>query len=197
MDIDIDLQTTFDPLQHFSHVVRASMVQEQELKKHPAGVYFQKIPTDKITGLAAIPYDYAEQLGYIKFDFLHLSVLDYFDNKQQVRELIDKEPNWELLKSPSVVQKLFQIHRHFDIVNRIEPQSTEQLADTIALIRPSKRNLLDHYIKQKNDPQKLAEVRQLLYQKPTDGKYYFKKGHAVSYALTIVLQLHLIQNEIM
>ena len=186
MDIDIDFQTTFDPLDIFDDAIRASMVNNSELKKHPAGIYFQNIPTDKITNLAAIPYDKAEELGYIKIDFLHISLLDHFKSKKEIRELIKIEPKWELLEIQENVEKLFQIHRHFDIVYQIKPKSVEDLADCIALIRPGKRYLLNFYLQNKK------EARKELYKKPEDNKYYFKRSHALAYAFNIVLQLHLI-----
>lgn len=189
-DIDIDLKTDFDPKKYFPEITIASRVQDNQLKKHNAGVYFQNIAKDHITGLAAIPYDQAEQQGYFKIDFLHLSILDYFDNKQQIRALLECDPDWELLQDQSVVEKLFQIHNHFDIVYTIKPRSVIELADCIALIRPGKRPLVDNYIKNKK------QTRKLLYTHPDDNKYYFKKGHAISYALTIVLQLHLIKGKI-
>lgn len=190
MDVDIDLKTNFDPIQYFPEAIRASMVKNNELVKHPAGVYFQSIPVDSVTDLAAIPYNKAEEIGYFKVDFLHLSTLDYFDNKQQIRTLIKKEPDWSLLQDPSVVAKLFQIHRHYKLLIEVKPKSVQELADCIALIRPGKRHLLQAYIKSRDT------VRPELYRKPDEG-YYFKKSHAIAYAMTIVLQLHLVKAKIM
>lgn len=190
MDVDIDLPTTFDPLDHFD-AIRASMVKGGQLAKHPAGVYFQNIPQDHVTKLAAIPFKEAEDMDYFKIDFLHLSFLDKFNNKDEIRQLLKIEPDWSLLESQDIVERLFQIHKHFDIVHQIHPTSVVTLADTIALIRPAKRQLLHNYIKQPD------KVRKFLYTKPDDGKYYFKKSHAIAYALTIVLQLHLISGDLM
>jgi len=186
MDIDIDFPTTFDPLEHFK-ATRASMVKDGEIKKHPVGVYFQRISPDKVSGLAAIPYEEAEEIGYLKIDFLHLSLLDVFESKEEIRQLLKVEPDWLLLQSPDVVRRLFQVHQHFEIVAKVRPTSVQELADCIALIRPAKRGLLEPYLKNKN------EVRPHLYAKPEDGKYYFKRGHAIAYAFNIVLQLHLIK----
>lgn len=186
MDVDIDFRTDFDPLTYFKEAIRASMVKDGELVKHPAGAYFQPIPVDPITNLAAIPYDKAEEVGYFKIDFLHLSMLDYFDDKQQIRVLIKKEPDWLLLQSPDVVAKLFQVRRHYTLLAKVKPKSVQELADCIALIRPGKRHLVDAYRKDPN------AVRKELYRKPDEG-YYFKKSHAIAYSLTIVLQLHLVK----
>lgn len=191
MDIDIDLKTDFDPLDIFHEATRASMVKNKQLVKHNVGVYFQSIPVDSLTGLAAIPYDQAPQLGYFKFDFLHLSLLDVFQTKDEIRELIKTDPDWSLLMRPDVVSKLFQIGKQYDLITLVKPKSIEDLADVIALMRPGKRHLVDAYLKAKQ------LVREELYRKPDDDKYYFKRGHAISYALNIVLQLHLIKGGIL
>jgi DNA polymerase III alpha subunit len=192
MDIDIDFKTDFDPLEFFTAAVRASMVEKGELKKHPAGAYLQNIPKDKITGLSAIPYKQAEELGYFKVDFLHLSLLDIFDNKEEIRALLKKEPDWSLLEDQETVEKLFQISRHYDIVVKVKPKSIEEISDVMALIRPGKRFLLDAYVKDRKT------IRKELYKRPEDPKkYYFKRSHSLAYALNVVLQLHLIKAKIL
>lgn len=191
MDIDIDFPTSYNPKSIFPDVTYASMIKDNKLVKHPAGVYFQKIPTDSVTNLSAIPYDEAENLNYTKIDFLHLSVLDAFNTKEEVRTLLKKEPNWDLLKSRTIVEKLFQIGKHFDVIDFIQPTSVQDLADCIALIRPGKKHLIQQY-----DPNNKERFRKKLYAKDSDT-YSYKKGHAISYAMTIVLQLHLIQKGLM
>jgi len=191
MDIDIDFKTNFDPLDHFPTAVRASLVKDGELKKHPAGAYLQNIPKDRITNLSAIPFEQAEELGYFKIDFLHISLLDVFESKSEIRALLKKEPDWSLLENQESVEKLSQVHRHYDIVTRIKPKSIEEVADCIALIRPGKRHLLELYIDNKET------IRKELYKKPEGSKkYYFKRSHSLAYALNIVLQLHLIKAKI-
>ena len=190
MDIDIDFRSDFSPQTVFPQAIQASRIQDNDIKKHPAGIYFQKIPVDKVTNLAAIPYDKASDYGFFKIDFLHLSLLDHFESKEEIRILSQTEPDWTLLQIPSVVSKLFQLHRHFDLVNQIKPCNVQELADCIALIRPAKRFLIPAYLKNKQ------ATRVHLYTKPTDGRPYFKKAHAIAYSLTIVLQLHLIKANI-
>ncbi len=189
MDIDIDFKTEFDPLSLFE-AVRASRVQSGKLAKHPCGIYFQNIAVDPQTKLSAIPFKEAEDLGYFKIDFLHLSILDHFDSKEQIRQLSRLPPDWDMLQDEEVVEKLFQLHRHHATLVKVKPQSVQELADVIALIRPGKKKLLDAYIKDKE------AVRPHLYTKPDDGQMYYKKPHAVAYAITIVLQLHLIKGSI-
>lgn len=199
MDVDIDFKTDFDPLEHFSQAVRASQVNNEKLTKHPAGAYFQSIPVDKISGLSAIPYKQAEDLGYFKIDFLHLGAVDdfakYLDSKAELRQLAHIEPDWNLLLSAAVVSKLFQIHTRAELLFKLKPQSVDELADCIALIRPAKRMLVDPYIKMSRAERKA--FRNVLYAKPEDGSYYYKRPHSISYAVTIVIQLHLIKAELL
>lgn len=187
-DIDIDLQTTFDPESIFPNWVKASIydAEKRSFKPHPCGVYPQKISRDPISKLCAIPYGQAEELGYIKLDFLHLSIYDKFSSRQEILELLDVDPDWNLLLAPSIVSKLFQLSNHFETVSKLKPKSTEDLADALALIRPGKKSLIGLYLKDKDN------ARRLLYAKGENDEYSFKKSHAISYALVIQLQLHLI-----
>ncbi len=191
MDVDIDLPTSFDPLDYFPTAIRASRVFNKDLAKHPSGVYLRQIPTDPVTRLAAIPFSPAEDEGYFKFDFLHLSLLDVFDSKEQIRALSKAEPDWTLLWSAEHVSKLFQIHKHHELIFRVKPSSIQELADCIALIRPGKRHLLEAYVEDQD------AIRPAIYTKPKNNKYHFKRAHAISYAVTIVLQLHLIKADLL
>lgn len=161
------------------------MVQNDQLKPHPCGAYFQTLPTDPITGLSAIPYERAEELGALKIDFLNLTALEALSSREELLELIDIEPDWTLLRIPSVVDKLFQIHAQFELIEKVRPRSILELADCLALIRPQKRYLLDKYLQ---DP---VKWRKDLYSAGMGEGYGFKKAHAISYAMIIVLQLHL------
>lgn len=187
MDIDIDFQPDFDPTKIFEQAVPASMLRGKELVKHPCGHYFQTMPVDKVTGLAAIPYEEAEVLGYFKIDFLHLSTLEHFKNKGQIRELLKYEPDWTILLDADHVVKLFQVGKHLSLLRIVQPTSVQELADCIALIRPGKRQLLDQYVADKK------KIRPLIYRSADDDKSSFRRSHAIAYALTIVLQLHLIE----
>jgi DNA polymerase III alpha subunit len=185
MDVDIDLKRGFKPEEHFN-VTRASRVQNKELKPHNVGVYFQPIPVDGITGLSAIPYDKAEAEGFFKIDFLGLQLLDPFESKSELRKYANMVPDWNLLLDHDVVSKLFQLHNHFKILNVIKPRNIDELADTIALIRPDKKYLLAGYLK---NPE-LVRARHL-YIKEENSKYSFKRSHSIAYAINIVVQLNL------
>jgi DNA polymerase III alpha subunit len=185
MDIDIDFPTAFDPRTIMKQAIPASMVRNGELVKHNCGHYFQSIPVDPYTNVAAIPYDQAADLGYFKIDFLHLSCLDVVKDKTELRTLCKKEPDWDMLQDQAVVERLLHIGKHADLLQTMKPTSVQELADVLAIIRPGKRKLLAEYMRNK------AKTRDKLYEK-IEGSYAFKRGHAISYALTIILQLHLI-----
>jgi DNA polymerase III alpha subunit len=55
----------------------------------------------------------------------------------------------------------------------------------LSIIRPAKRHLIG---------QPWAEVAKTIWEKPTDGSYYFKKAHAVSYAHLVVVHMNLLDN---
>jgi len=191
VDIDIDLQSTFDPVKAFpGFAVRASMVREGDLVPHPCGAYLQAVPTDPLTGLAAVPYEEAEALGCFKIDFLHLHVYDKFARREDLKALLDIDPDWTLLQDKAVVAGLFQLSKHHDVLHAVKPKSVLELADCLALIRPQKKYLLEYYLKDRE------KARPMLYQKEQgEGGYGFKKAHAVAYAYVVILQLHLLEPE--
>jgi DNA polymerase III alpha subunit len=186
-DIDIDTPNSFDAVSFFGgYATKASMIKDEKLQSHPCGVYFQDIPKDPLTNLSAIPYETADELGYFKVDFLHLNVYNFFDSKDEIKALLKIEPDWTLLNSPSVVSKLFQLSKHYDLIKKVKPTSILELADVLSLIRPGKTFILNLYLRDKE------KARKELYKLDKDGNYSFKKAHAIAYALTIILQLHLI-----
>jgi DNA polymerase III alpha subunit len=185
MDIDVDVHPTFKPGKHFPAWVRASVLKEGKLTAHPCGVYPQAMARDPVTGLAAVPYDDAEDLGYLKVDFLHLNVYQHFTTRQEIEELLKIEPDWTLLQLPSTWPKLFQLSKHGELLADLKPRNLLDLADIMALIRPGKKNLAGLYKKEK------VACRRLLYAKDDSG-YSFKKSHALAYSYVVWLQLHLI-----
>lgn len=191
MDIDIDLSPKYKSDALFPKATRASTVENGELKKHLVGLYFQTVPTDQVTGLAAIPYKDAEANGLFKIDMLTVNMLGEFDNifdsKAQMRALTKIPPDWTLLEDASVVKNLFHLSKHAELVTKIKPKSVSELADCLSLIRPDKRHLIDKYIHNRKDPEILTE----LYTKRE--KSDLRKSHAIPYALLIVIQLHLIK----
>ncbi len=184
MDIDIDIKPD-NNLNEKLLGTRASLIEHGELKQHLVGWYFQTIPIDHKTGLSAIPYDKAEELNFKKIDILNLNLLKVFQSRDELKAILNIPPNWDMLEDQEIVSKLFHIKNHYDIVIRCKPKSIEDLADILALIRPSKKDLLDKYLKDK------FSIRPLLYVKNLDSD--LRKSHAIAYAMNIVVQMNLIQ----
>jgi len=190
-DIDIDTSRNLIPEEIFPEGIIASRVLNGQLVRHPCGVYFQNIAIDPVTKLSAIPYKEAEEIGYTKIDLLHLNVYDYFKSRKEIEDLLQIEPDWDLLGDRESVKRLFQISHpmHWDTIQKIKPRDLNRLADTLALIRPGKKHLLDKYLAGNLS-------REELYRKDTKG-YTFKRAHALAYAHIIKLQLHLIKGGIL
>ena len=88
-----------------------------------------------------------------------------------------------LFEHKEIVEQLFHISNHFDIIQKHPPTSIEQLAMILAMIRPGKRHLVGKSWK---------VVEDNVWIKPNDGTYFFKKSHSYGYALAIIVQLNLL-----
>lgn len=179
-DIDIDVADRNKLLRLIKNTP-AMMNNKGRKQRHNTGVYFHEVPSDPFTGLATVDYTEAEQLGFFKIDILNVNIYESIKDPAELDELMSMEPMWELLEHREVVEKLFHIHSHYDIVKRMRPRSVEQLAAVLAVIRPAKRYLLG-----KDWDTVFREV----WVRPEGDEYFFKKAHAVSYAVAIVVQLN-------
>lgn len=184
-DIDLDFADREAALADLMHIPASQLV-ENELRKHVVGVYFQSIPQDPLSGVASIEYKQAEQRGYFKIDFLNLNVYKGVRDEAHLDHLIAREPQWEMLESPEIVEQLFHLGGHFDIVQQMQPRSIMQLAMVLAMIRPGKRHLVG---------KTWAEVEQDIWTVPENDAYSFKKAHSVSYAMVLVVQMNLMWDE--
>lgn len=187
-DIDIDLADRDKLLERISHTA-ASMIVNDDLKKHNVGVYLQMVPTDPLTGLCSIPYEEAEERGYFKLDLLNVRSygLDKIRDEDHLNELINREPVWDMLLEESIVCDLFQLgFANYPLVRRYAPKSIEELAMVLALMRPGKKHLVGMSFRDLEDTIWL----------PTE-EYYFKKSHSISYAMAIVVQMNLLVEQVM
>lgn len=182
MDIDIDFSDREQALQVIKHI-RASRQDEGKLVPHNSGVYLQSVPHNPITNLANIDYKSAEERGYFKIDFLNVNVYNGVKDETHLTHLMEVEPLWDLLKQDEFTNLLFHLNGHGSILRTMKPTSIEQLAAVLAMIRPAKRHLIG---------KGWEEVFEEVWTKPTSRDYYFKKAHAVGYAIAIVVQMNLI-----
>ena len=184
-DVDIDFFDRDGVLKLFKHTP-ASIIKDDKIEKHKTGVYFHAVPTHPVTGNSTLDYKKAEDRGYFKIDCLNVNIYKNVKSEQELVELMIEEPDWDMLKDTKVVENLFHLNGHYNIVSKLEPKNIEQLAAVLAIIRPAKRGLM-----YKDWTDILKEV----WVKPTDGSYFFKKSHAVSYAHAILVQLNLIKKD--
>ena len=181
-DIDIDLADR-NLILEITKNISAARIEKGQLKKHNTGVYFQKIPYNPITNTASIDYETAENRGYFKLDFLNVSVYTDVKNEQHLNNLMNKEPLWELLQQEEFVNLLFHLKGHADVLKKTCPTSVEQLAAVLAMIRPAKRYLIG---------KDWTTIMTEIWTKPENDEYFFKKSHAISYALVVIVHMNLL-----
>jgi len=178
-DVDIDFANREQILSMIEHTAAMQKDGNKE-RKHNTGVYFHRVPTNPFTGLCTLDYKQADSAGWFKIDLLNVGIYGNFKSNEQIDDLLNKEPIWELLEHKEVIQQLFHIHNHSDTVIRMKPRSIEQLAMVLAVIRPGKKHLIGR---------SWTDIESEVWTK-TEDVYSFKKSHAIGYAAAIVLQLN-------
>ena len=178
-DIDID----FPSRQKALDIVKCIPAILEDGKKHNTGVYVQPIPMNPTTGLASIDYKTAEKRGYMKLDFLNVSLYEGVRDEEHLIKLMEAEPLWDLLLQDDFTEMLFHVNGHGTILREMKPRSMEQLAAVLAVIRPAKRHLIG---------KDWSTVEAEVWVKPAGDEYFFKKAHAIAYAHAIVVQMNLI-----
>lgn len=182
-DIDIDFADRKKILDIIKHVPAAIKEDSGSYKKHNTGVYCHEIPYNPLSDAASIEYKEAEERGYIKIDFLNVSIYKDIQSEEHLQRLLNTEPLWDLLEQDDFVNLLFHVNGHGKILRQMKPKSITQLAAVLAIIRPAKRHLIG---------QNWDSVMKEVWVKPATDEYYFKKAHAVAYAAAIVVQMNLI-----
>lgn len=185
-DIDIDFVDRDQAIKLFD-CVPASRIDNGELVKHNTGVYFHEVPVDPITGLCAVPYHQAESTGYFKVDLLNVGIYKGVRDENHLTQLMSTEPLWDLLEQDDFSSLLFHVNGHGTILREMKPTSIEQLAAILAMIRPAKRHLIG---------KPWTEVLEEVWTRPDNEDYYFKKSHAIAYAIAVVVQMNLICEQI-
>ena len=183
MDIDIDFADRDIILSQLEHRV----AKLNTGKKHNTGVYATEIPHNPIDNLATVEHKAADERGYFKLDFLNVSIYKDVRDNEHLTQLMEREPLWQLLEHTDFSDKVFHLNGHGELLKQLKPSSVEQLAATLAIIRPAKRYLAGH---------SWNSILQEVWTKPTDNSYYFKKAHAVSYAMACVVHMNLLCEQI-
>jgi len=178
MDIDID----FADRQLALDVLRNTPARLKN-KKHNTGVYFHNVPTDPFTGLCTVEHTKADEAGFFKLDMLNVSIYKDVKDDDHLTHLIERETVWQLLEHKDFVDKVFHLSGHDMLLKQLKPQSVEQLAAALAIIRPAKRHLAS---------KPWPYIMEHVWLKPKNNDYYFKKAHAVSYAMAVIVHINLI-----
>ena len=146
------------------------------------------MPYDPINDCASIDYEQAEQRGYIKIDFLNVNVYKLIRDQEHYEEMLNKEPPWHRLQEQAFVEKLIHVANHHKLLYKMggAVNSIARMAMFLALIRPGKRHL---------QTESWSQIGKEIWTVPTDGSYYFKKAHAVSYAVLVALHMNLIDEQ--
>jgi len=186
-DIDIDFADRDHALKFIKHIPAAIKDPNGTFKKHNTGVYCTPIPHNPVNNLSNIDYKEAEERGYLKLDFLNVSIYKDVRDEEHLKTLMETEPLWDLLEQDDFSSLLFHVNGHGNILRQMKPKSILQLAAVLAMIRPAKRHLIG---------MDWTTVMTTIWTKPEDDEYYFKKAHAVAYAVAIVVQMNLICEKI-
>lgn len=183
-DIDIDFGNRDLALQLVRHTP-ATIVRDTGPVRHNTGVYVTDIPQDPFLGSASIDHNLAEDRGYIKLDFLNVGIYSQVKNEEHLLELMNREPDWARLYDPDFCSQLIHIGNHYDTLIQMPEavNSIGRMAMFLAVIRPGKRHLVG---------KPWQEVAQTVWNRPTDGTYYFKKSHSVAYAHLVVVHMNLL-----
>ena len=178
-DIDIDFADRDVVLNKLPH--RVARLNKD--KKHNTGVYVTECPHNPVDNLSTLDYKTAEDRGYFKLDFLNVSIYKNVKNETHLNTLMEREPIWQLLEHKDFVDQVFHLSGHDELLKQLKPNSVEQLAATLAIIRPAKRYLAK---------QSWTTIFNEVWTKPKNGEYYFKKAHAFAYAMSVIVHMNLI-----
>ncbi len=183
MDIDIDFADRDTVLSKIQHRI----ARLEDGKKHNTGVYVTEIPHNPVDNISTIDYKEAEDRGYFKIDFLNVSIYKDITSEEHLTRLMETEPVWELLQHEQFVNQLFHLNGHGAILKKTCPTSVEELAAVLAMIRPAKRHLIG---------KSWTTIMKEVWTKPQNDEYYFKKAHAISYAVAVVVHMNLLCEKI-
>jgi DNA polymerase III alpha subunit len=93
---------------------------------------------------------------------------------------------WELLEEKDFCDMLFHMRGHHSLCQTMKPKTISQLAAVLAMIRPAKRHLVG---------KSWDEVMDEVWLVPDNDEYFFKKSHAVGYAMAVKLHMNLLTEQ--
>jgi len=183
-DVDVDVFGRDEILKGIECIFGRIDRPDGKVDKHNTGVYFQNIPRDPTTNISTLDHRIAKDYGYFKIDFLNVNMYEEIKSEQHLLSLIDKEPPWDFFLYEEITDQLFHLKGHSNLLVRYKPQSVEDLAMILAIMRPAKAYLQQHG---------WDRIRDEVWVK-VEGEeaYQFKRSHGIAYALAIVVNLNLL-----
>ena len=188
-DIDIDCGDRNKLLKDLNYIP-ATVARNGKHAPHNSGVYFHRVPTNPFTDTCSLGHKEAEKQNCYKIDLLNNHIYDSVQSEAHLEQLISTPPMWELLQHEEVVKELAHINGHWELVKKLKPCTTMQLAQLLALIRPGKRHMVRQCEKNGWD-----SLEPEIWERDQD-RYVFRKSHAISLAVTIQVQLNLLVEKI-
>jgi hypothetical protein len=183
-DVDVDVFGRDDILKGIECIFGRIDRPDGKVDKHNTGVYFQNIPRDPTTNISTLDHRIAKDYGYFKIDFLNVNMYEDVRSEEHLVLLINKEPPWDFFLYEEITDQLFHLKGHSNLLVKYKPQSVEDLAMILAIMRPAKAYLQQHG---------WDKIRDEVWLK-IDGEesYQFKKSHGTAYAIAIVVNLNLL-----
>jgi len=185
-DVDLDVFNRDKILEGLECVFGRIDRDGDNFEKHNTGVYFQNIPRDPTTNISTLDHRIAKDYGYFKIDFLNVNMYEKIKSEEHLVSLINREPPWDFFEYEEITDKLFHLNGHSHLLRKYKPKSVEDLAMILAIIRPAKAHL---------QQAGWDKIRAEVWEKTGDENYQFKRAHAISYSLAIVVNLNLLIEE--
>lgn len=183
-DVDIDVFGREDILKGIECIFARIDREGDKFERHPTGVYFQNIPRDPTTNVSTLDHRIAKDYGYFKIDFLNVNMYEHVQSEEHLLALRDKEPPWDFFEFEEITDQLFHLKGYSHLLKKFKPQSVEDVAMILAMIRPAKAYL------QSADWNK---VRAEIWDKNLDRtSYHFKRCHSLAYSLAVIVNLNLL-----
>lgn len=182
-DVDIDVFGRDKILEGLQCVFGRINRDGDKFEKHNTAVYFQNIPRNPVTNIATLDHKTAGEYGYFKIDVLNVNMYEGVKNEEHLLQLMDKEPSWDFFEYQEMTDQLFHLNGYSHLLQKYKPQSIEDLAMILAIIRPGKAYLQNAG---------WDKIRKEVWIKDNADIYQFKRGHGISYALAIIVNLNLL-----
>lgn len=203
-DLDLDIPAKKSDIIR-DGLIKASVLNDRgNYQAHPAGVYFYKnIPS--FDGFAVLDYKEMEEKYFQKIDILNNSYLDdiSYEEMEEYLELIETENiDWKLLW---LFDTPYQLSKYPGILREFKVSSVFDVAIILALIRPGavsnyeKMKMFIHTDKllSKKNPKEVEILKETygvaVFDEQSkklgkdDGKYRYKKPHAIGYAYVLLI----------